>query len=105
MEHMEKLDGRKISSKAMEEIRGRAVQRVQAGESPEKSSRPSDLPELVSITGRLDIAREAGMLCVPAIAAVDRNCSLAPRCGGFIRRFVTKILDNSNLLSLFGLAP
>jgi transposase len=32
---MEKLDGRKISSKAMEEIRIRAVQRVQAGESPE----------------------------------------------------------------------
>jgi len=33
---MEKLDGRKIGSKAMEEIRLRAVQRVQAGESPEK---------------------------------------------------------------------
>ena len=33
---MEKLDGRKISPKAMEEIRIRAVQRVQAGESPEK---------------------------------------------------------------------
>jgi transposase len=33
---MEKLDGRKISPKAMEEIRTRAVQRVQAGESPEK---------------------------------------------------------------------
>jgi transposase len=33
---MEKLDGRKISPKAMEEIRFRAVQRVQAGESPEK---------------------------------------------------------------------
>ena len=32
---MEKLDGRKISPKAMEEIRTRAVQRVQAGESPE----------------------------------------------------------------------
>jgi transposase len=32
---MEKLDGRKISPKAMEEIRIRAVQRVQAGESPE----------------------------------------------------------------------
>jgi len=32
---MEKLDGRKISSKAMEEIRIRAVQCVQAGESPE----------------------------------------------------------------------
>lgn len=32
---MVKLDGRKISSKAMEEIRIRAVQRVQAGESPE----------------------------------------------------------------------
>jgi transposase len=32
---MEKLDGRKISPKAMEEIRVRAVQRVQAGESPE----------------------------------------------------------------------
>lgn len=33
--YMEKLDGRKISPKAMEEIRIRAVQRVQAGESPE----------------------------------------------------------------------
>jgi transposase len=33
---MEKLDGRKISPKAMEEIRIRAVQQVQAGESPEK---------------------------------------------------------------------
>jgi transposase len=33
---MEKLDGRKISPKAMEEIRIRALQRVQAGESPEK---------------------------------------------------------------------
>jgi transposase len=33
---MEKLDGRKINPKAMEEIRLRAVQRVQAGESPEK---------------------------------------------------------------------
>jgi transposase len=33
---MGKLDGRKISPKAMEEIRFRAVQRVQAGESPEK---------------------------------------------------------------------
>lgn len=33
---MKKLDGRKISPKAMEEIRIRAVQRVQAGESPEK---------------------------------------------------------------------
>jgi len=33
---MEKLDGRKIGPKAMEEIRIRAVQRVQAGESPEK---------------------------------------------------------------------
>jgi transposase len=32
---MEKLDGRKISPKAMEEIRIRAVQRVQVGESPE----------------------------------------------------------------------
>ena len=32
---MEKLDGRRISPKAMEEIRKRAVQRVQAGESPE----------------------------------------------------------------------
>jgi transposase len=32
---MEKLDGRKINPKAMEEIRVRAVQRVQAGESPE----------------------------------------------------------------------
>jgi len=32
---MKKLDGRKISTKAMEEIRIRAVQRVQAGESPE----------------------------------------------------------------------
>jgi transposase len=32
---MEKLDGRKISPEAMEEIRIRAVQRVQAGESPE----------------------------------------------------------------------
>jgi transposase len=32
---MEKLDGRKISPKAMEEIRIRAVQQVQAGESPE----------------------------------------------------------------------
>jgi transposase len=32
---MEKLDGRKISPQAMEEIRIRAVQRVQAGESPE----------------------------------------------------------------------
>jgi transposase len=32
---MEKLDGRRISPKAMEEIRARAVQRVQAGESPE----------------------------------------------------------------------
>jgi transposase len=33
---MEKLDGRRISPKAMEEIRVRAIQRVQAGESPEK---------------------------------------------------------------------
>ncbi len=33
---MEKLDGRKISPKAMEEIRIRAVKRVQQGESPEK---------------------------------------------------------------------
>ena len=33
---MKKLDGRKISPKAMEEIRVRAIQRVQAGESPEK---------------------------------------------------------------------
>jgi len=33
---MKKLDGRKISPKAMEEIRIRAVQRVQDGESPEK---------------------------------------------------------------------
>lgn len=33
---MEKLDGRKISPKAMEEIRIRAVRRVQQGESPEK---------------------------------------------------------------------
>jgi transposase len=33
---MEKIDGRKISPRAMEEIRVRAVQRVQAGESPEK---------------------------------------------------------------------
>jgi len=32
---MKKLDGRKISPKAMEEIRIRAVQRVQDGESPE----------------------------------------------------------------------
>ena len=32
---MENLDGRKIGPKAMEEIRIRAVQRVQAGESPE----------------------------------------------------------------------
>ena len=32
---MRKADGRKISPKAMEEIRVRAVQRVQAGESPE----------------------------------------------------------------------
>ena len=32
---MKKLDGRKIGPKAMEEIRIRAVQRVQAGESPE----------------------------------------------------------------------
>ncbi len=32
---MKKLDGRQISSEAMEEIRVRAVQRVQAGESPE----------------------------------------------------------------------
>jgi hypothetical protein len=32
---MRKTDGRKISPKAMEEIRVRAVQRVQAGESPE----------------------------------------------------------------------
>ena len=32
---MRKADGRKIGSKAMEEIRARAVQRVQAGESPE----------------------------------------------------------------------
>jgi transposase len=32
---MKTLDGRKIGSKAMEEIRIRAVQRVQAGESPE----------------------------------------------------------------------
>lgn len=32
---MEKLDGRKINPKAMEEIRIRAIQRVQAGESPE----------------------------------------------------------------------
>ena len=32
---MEKLDGRKISPKAMEEIRIRAIQRVHAGESPE----------------------------------------------------------------------
>jgi transposase len=32
---MEKLDGRKIGSEAMEQIRIRAVQRVQAGESPE----------------------------------------------------------------------
>jgi transposase len=33
---MEKLDGRKIGSEAMEQIRIRAVQRVQQGESPEK---------------------------------------------------------------------
>jgi transposase len=33
---MKNLDGRKIAPKAMEEIRIRAVQRVQAGESPEK---------------------------------------------------------------------
>jgi transposase len=33
---MEKLDGRKISPKAMEQIRVRAVQSVQQGESPEK---------------------------------------------------------------------
>ena len=33
---MKKLDGRKISPKAMEEFRIRAVQRVQAGDSPEK---------------------------------------------------------------------
>jgi hypothetical protein len=33
---MEKLDGRKISAEAMEQIRIRAVQRVQQGESPEK---------------------------------------------------------------------
>ena len=32
---MKELDGRKITPKAMEEIRMRAVQRVQAGESPE----------------------------------------------------------------------
>ena len=32
---MRKTDGRKISPEAMEEIRIRAVQRVQAGESPE----------------------------------------------------------------------
>lgn len=32
---MKQQDGRKIGSKAMEEIRSRAVQRVQAGESPE----------------------------------------------------------------------
>ncbi len=32
---MKKTDGRKISPEAMEEIRNRAVQRVQAGESPE----------------------------------------------------------------------
>jgi transposase len=33
---MEKLDGRKISAEAMEQIRIRAVQRVQQGESPEE---------------------------------------------------------------------
>ena len=33
---MKKLDGRKINPTAMEEIRIRAVQQVQAGESPEK---------------------------------------------------------------------
>ena len=33
---MEKLDGRKISAEAMEQIRIRAVQRVQQGESPER---------------------------------------------------------------------
>ena len=33
---MEKLDGRKISPEAMEQIRMRAVKRVQQGESPEK---------------------------------------------------------------------
>ena len=32
---MRKTDGRKISSKAMEEIRMRAVEHVQAGENPE----------------------------------------------------------------------
>ena len=32
---MKTLDGRKIGFKAMEEIRVRAVQRIQAGESPE----------------------------------------------------------------------
>ena len=32
---MKKTDGRKVSPQAMEEIRVRAVQRVQAGESPE----------------------------------------------------------------------
>ena len=33
---MEKLDGRKIGPEAMEQIRIRAVQRVQQGESPEQ---------------------------------------------------------------------
>ena len=33
---MEKLDGRKIGPKAMEQIRIRAVKRVQQGQSPEK---------------------------------------------------------------------
>jgi hypothetical protein len=34
---MKKHDGRKLSPKTLEEIRIRAVERVQAGESPEKS--------------------------------------------------------------------
>jgi hypothetical protein len=78
---MRKTDGRKINPTAMEEIRVRAVQRVQAGESPEVV-----IKTLGFVTA-----------CVQDSVVDALKNLLLPKSNGSIKQFVTKTLSSSSL--------
>ena len=91
---MNEFDGRKINRKALEEIRIRAVKRVEAGESPEVVIKALGLtrPRIYEWIAKY---REGGIEALRSSKASGRPPKLAERtCRRFIGLLWAKILGN-----------
>lgn len=94
---MRKTDGRKINPTAMEEIRVRAVQRVQAGESPEVVIKTLGFVCACISIGSPGTVQVVGTACVQDSVVDALKNLLLPKSNGSIKQFVTKTLSSSSL--------